>query len=112
MTDPYRCPTPCYEDCEINGWGCHEAHEARKRWEHDAGACEALALAGNLRWLLDAGWRVSLGRYPELHDPVQPWYLQMVIVGDARDMHSIDGVSPGDLAAKAVERSRREGVVP
>lgn len=112
MTDPYRCPTPCDEDCELNGWGCHEGHEARKRWEHDAEACEALALAGNLRWLLDAGWRLAIGRHRKPRDPVQPWYLEMAIGGERPDMHYLDGVSPGDLAAKAVERSQRQGVAP
>lgn len=112
MTTLYRCPTPCDDDCEINGWACHEAHDVRSHWEHDPEACEARQLAGNLRWLLDAGWRVAFDRYPEPHDPVQPWYLQMVIVGDTRDMHCLDGVSPGDLAARAVERSQGEGVTP
>jgi hypothetical protein len=107
VTGPYRCPTPCDEDCELNGWGCHEYHDERKRWEHDAEACEARMLAGNLRWLLDMGWRVSLGRHPEPRDPVQPWYLLMAI-GDGRDMHCLDGVCPGDLAARAVDVARAE----
>lgn len=111
MTQPasevYRCPTPCDGDCEINGWGCHEAHGAPSRRGHDPGACEALMLAGNLRWLLDAGWRVALGRFREPHDPARPWYLQMMIVGDAGNMQSLAGPRPGDLLAQAVERSRR-----
>jgi hypothetical protein len=60
VTTPYRCPTPCDEDCELNGWGCHEAHGERKRWEHDAEACEARMLAGSLRWLLGAGLDVQV----------------------------------------------------
>jgi hypothetical protein len=116
MTRPanevYRCPTPCDDDCELNGWSCHEAHDVPSRREHDAAACEALALAGNLRWLLDAGWRVALGRCREPHDPAQPWYLQMMIVGSAQNMRHLDGTGPGDLLARAVERLQREGAAP
>ena len=106
---PYRCPTSCDPDCELNGHGCHEAHGAWQHWEHDPGACEALMLAGNLRLLLDAGWRVALGRFREPRDPAFPWYLQMFIVGDARNMHSLEGASPGEVLVQAVELLRREG---
>lgn len=108
---PYRCPTSCDEDCEINGWGCHECHDVPSHREHDPEACEARMLAANLRWLLDAGWLVTFGRYQEpLHDPAEPWFGR--IVSARRDMHYLNGVSPGDIAAKCVERSLRERVTP
>jgi hypothetical protein len=107
---PYRCPTPCDEDCEINGWGCHEAHGMPAHREHDPAPCEALMLAGNLRWLLNAGWRVTLGRYQDRSGALEPWFARLVSA--RRDMPFLDGASPGDVAAKAVEWSRREGVTP
>ena len=107
---PYRCPTPCDDDCEISGWGCHECHDVPSHREHDPEACEARMLASNLRWLLDAGWRVTFGRCTDRDSTaLEPWFG---LVSSERDMHYLDGVNPGEVAAKAVEWSRREGAAP
>jgi hypothetical protein len=58
---PYRCPTSCDDDCEINGWGCHEAHDVPSHREHDPGACEAQMLAANLNRLVGMGFEIVTG---------------------------------------------------
>lgn len=108
MTDPYRCPTPCDEDCEINGWGCHEAHALPAQRVHDPEACEARALAGNLRWLLDeARQEFELARASTPADYLEPYHLQFRRSGTVT-WRVMLGVSPGDALAKAVDWLRRE----
>lgn len=110
MTTPYRCSTPCDEDCEINGWGCHEAHGEPKRQEHDPAGCEGRALAGSLRQLIDAGWKVRLGRHPVPHDGLEWYYAEPVDRSGASWV--FHGVSPGEAIARAREWSEREGATP
>lgn len=100
MTAPYRCPTPCDGDCEINGWGCHECHDVPSHREHDPEACEARQLAGNLRWLADSGWQFQFGR---LRDrlAIEPYWAHLV--SSSLTYQRQDGVSLGDVAAKARE---------
>lgn len=100
MTEPYRCPTPCDPDCEINGWGCHEAHAMPVQRVHEPEACEARALAGNLRWLVDNGWQFQFGR---LRDrlTVQPYWAHLV--NCSLKYQRQDGVSLGDVAFMARE---------
>jgi hypothetical protein len=107
---PYRCPTPCDDDCEINGWGCHEAHGERKRWQHDPEACEALMLAGNLRSLWDADWEVEVFKMWPAADPLTPWRCRLR--HDRRHVQGFTATGPGDALAKAVEWSRQEGYAP
>jgi hypothetical protein len=110
-SQPYRCPTPCDDDCEINGWGCHEGHQVPTRRDHDPGACEALMLAGNLRWLIDAGWRVALCRYEDRDAGLlDPFFA--ALTSPRENMHVQDGVSPGDALAKARAWSERERIMP
>lgn len=104
-TAPYRCPTSCDEDCEINGWGCHECHDIPAHREHDPEACEARMLAGNLRSLLDGGHAVELVRHPEVPERLEPVRIQ-VRKGAAWTVRF--GAGAGDALAKAVEWSRRE----
>lgn len=58
---PYSCPTPCDPDCEINGWGCHEAHDVPSHRVHGTEECKAMTLAANLRTLVESGWLVQFG---------------------------------------------------
>ena len=112
MTEPYRCPTPCDEDCEINGWGCHEAHDVPSHREHDPGACEARMLAGNLRWLLDdARQEFELARASARADYLEPYRLQFRRSGTVT-WRVMLGAGPGDALAKAVDWLRREGAGP
>lgn len=117
---PYRCPTPCDEDCEINGWGCHEAHAYRK--DHDPAACEDRMLAANLAWLLGAGLDVEVapcggtgrccgdvaGRFSvraAKPDPVAALPLP-------GGVESHGHVSPAEALAFAREWCGREGITP
>jgi hypothetical protein len=84
VTVPYRCPTSCDEDCEINGWGCHECHGVPTRREHDPEACEARMLAGNLRWLLDEGWQAELARVSSPRDYPEPYSVRSGSRGPSR----------------------------
>lgn len=74
---PYRCPTPCDEDCEINGWGCHESHIPTWKREHDLQACEAKMLEENILHLIDAGWFLQIGGcgVPEGRPPM--WFAAL-----------------------------------
>jgi hypothetical protein len=110
--DTCACPTPCDTDCEVNGWGCHEAHDVPGHRAHDPGACEARQLAANLRNLIDAGWKVQFGKHPVPHQgryALEPYYV----------MHAADpmfsriwhGVTPGEAVARARECSE-QGSVP
>ena len=110
MTDPYRCPTPCDKDCEINGWGCHEAHDVRSHWEHDASACEALALTGNLRALWRAGWEVEVFEMRPAADPLTPWHCRLR--KDRKHVQGFTETGHGAALARAVEWSQREGAAP
>lgn len=100
MPEPYICPTPCDTDCEINGWGCHEAHHIPSHREHDPGACEARMLAGNLRWLVDDGMEVEFGCYPDPREKLERYYVR---AGRREDSlrYVFHGVNPGDAIAKA-----------
>lgn len=102
----YRCPTPCDPDCEINGWGCHEAHGYPTHREHDPGECEARALAGNLRWLVDAGWMVTVARHRDPLHILEPYYARLA--AEDREGHAWPGVSPGDVVAKAWNGQRQK----
>lgn len=106
VTAPYRCPTSCDDDCEINGWGCHEAHDVPTHREHDPGACEARTLEASLRWLLEAGWQIRLQR----HDVPERFYS--VLLQSDTQAWSCGGVSPGEVLAKAREWSEQEGATP
>jgi hypothetical protein len=104
---PYRCPTPCDDDCEINGWGCHEAHAMPKQREHDPEACEARTLVANLRWLFAGGWMVELGRADTEREDVTFW-ANVRRTGDLWSVHW-SGASVAEAAGKA--RAAREIVV-
>jgi hypothetical protein len=108
MTDPYRCPTPCDDDCEINGWGCHEAHDVPSHWDHDPEACEARALAGNLRWLADNGWQFQYGRLRDRTEP-QPYWACLTNAPTLKFQRQ-DGVSLGEVALRAREWAQQRGV--
>ena len=112
MTDPYRCPTPCDPDCEINGWGCHEGHVPTWKREHDLEACEARMLAGNLRWLLDdERQEFELARASSAHAYLEPYHLGFRKSGTVT-WRVMLGVSPGDALARAVDWLRREEAAP
>ena len=96
----YRCPTLCDDDCEINGRGCHEAHDVPSHREHDPGACEAQALAANLRWLVGDGREVRIGQADPLADPLVPFYVQ---IKPGRASWILHGVGVGDVLLKARE---------
>lgn len=98
MTALYRCPTHCDEDCEINGWGCHECHDIPSHREHDPEACEARMLAGNLRALVDGNWQAQFGRLTDAA-AVERYWVQLVNL--SLSFKRFDGVSPGDVAAQA-----------
>lgn len=119
---PYRCPASCDEDCEINGWGCHEAHGVPSHREHDVEACEARTLAGNLSWLLAAGLDVQVapcggagrccgdtaGRFAvraAVPDPVAALPLP-------GGVESHGHASPGEALAFARDWCEREGITP
>jgi hypothetical protein len=102
MPDPYTCPTLCDTDCEVNGWGCHEAHDVPSHREHDPAGCEGRQLADNLRSLIDAGWKIQFGKHSAGHQgpyALEPYYVTSV----AEPMFSRvwHGVSPGDAVARA-----------
>lgn len=61
MSAPYSCPAPCDPDCEINGWGCHDAHLTPSRRVHGVEECKAMTLAANLRSLVESGWLAQFG---------------------------------------------------
>jgi hypothetical protein len=107
---PYRCPTPCDEDCELNGWGCHEAHAEPKRQEHDPGACEARMLAASLRWLLGARWEVEVFSQDPAADPLEPWRARPR--SGRRHVTQFTAASPGEALARAREWAEREGTTP
>lgn len=97
-TAPYRCPTPCDEDCEISGWGCHECHDVPSHRGHDPGACEARMLAANLRVLVDGGWQAQFGRLTDTAAVERHW---VHLVNPSLRFKRFDGVGPGDVAAQA-----------
>lgn len=74
---PYRCPTPCDPDCELNGWSCHEFHQVPWKRGHDPQACESQALTANILSLVDAGWFLQIGRceVPDGQPPV--WFAAL-----------------------------------
>ena len=107
MADLYTCPTPCDTDCEINGWGCHEAHDVPPHREHDPAGCEGRQLASNLRSLIDAGFKVQFGRHPVAHQgryALEPYYVREADEMVDRIWH---GVGPGEAAARA-----RQAAIP
>jgi hypothetical protein len=108
MTDPYRCPTLCDDDCEINGWGCHEGHDVQSHREHDASACEALALAGNLRWLADNGWQFQYGRLRD-RAAIEPYWACLTNAPTLKFQRQ-EGVSLGEVALRAREWAQQRGV--
>jgi hypothetical protein len=112
MTQPasevYHCPTPCDDDCEINGWGCHEAHDIPSHREHGPEACEAQSLAGSLRWLADNGWQFQYGRLRDRTE-IQP-YWACLTNAPTLTFQRQDGVSLGEVALKAREWAQRRGV--
>jgi hypothetical protein len=110
VTTPYRCPTSCDEDCEINGWGCHECHDVPSHREHEPEACEARMLAGNLRALWDAGHEVEVFKMWPAADPLTPWHC--LLRRERRHVRGFTSVSPGAALAEAVEWSRQEGYAP
>ena len=117
---PYRCPTPCDEDCEIQGWGCHERHAYDK--DHDPEACEALTLAGSLAWLLAAGLKVRVapcggagrccgdtgGRFSVLAAKPDPAADLSVPGGVESHGHA----SPGEALGFARDWCARNGITP
>jgi hypothetical protein len=105
---PYRCPTLCDPDCEINGWGCHEGHVPAWKREHDPDACEARALAGNLRWLADQGWQVTYGRLRDRSE-IEP-YWAMLTNAPTLKFQRQDGVGLGDVAFKARRWAEQRGI--
>lgn len=107
---PHRCPTPCDEDCEINGWGCHEAHAMPVQRVHEPEMCEARALAGNLRHLLDAGWEVEVFKVWPAADPVTPWHCRLR--RDRKHVKDVASSGPGAALAEAVEWSRKPAALP
>lgn len=110
MTSPYRCPTSCDDDCELNGWGCHEAHAEPKRREHDPAACEARMLAGNLAWMIAADWQVQFGRYAGERGGLTPFWAHLVN-GSMRAM-TFDGASSGEAVLLARKWAEAEGYHP
>ena len=106
---PYRCPTSCDEDCEINGWGCHEAHDVPSHREHDVDACEGRALAGNLRHLVDAGWQARFGRHPVPHAGLE-WYYTELAPHATIGVWIFHGVSPGEAVFRAREWAESSGI--
>lgn len=104
--DPYRCPTPCDPDCEINAFGCHEAHSLPNRREHDLDACEARTAVGNLRWLADTGRFVQLGRCGPPDASVSMYFMTVRHEGEHRVTVSFYGASVPEAAGKAAEWAR------
>ncbi len=77
--------------------------------EHDADACEARMLAGNLRWLIDARWKVTLGRHPTGHqgeNGLEPYYAEQV--GNSMSSRLWHGVSPSDAIARALQYAEQK----
>lgn len=108
MPDLYNCPTPCDEDCEINGWGCHEAHDIPSHHEHDPADCEGRMLAANLRCLIDAGLLVTFGAYPERSLVRLEKYYVKVAEREALTARIYHGVTPGDAVARARQSAEQE----
>lgn len=111
MTAAYRCPTPCDDDCELHGWGCHEAHGERKRWEHDAEECERRTWVEGFLRLLDAGWSVNLRRPLQPADPLEPFGIELIDRAEAVRFRC-DGASSGETLARAVDWSMTERITP
>jgi hypothetical protein len=106
VTGPYRCPTLCDPDCEINGWGCHEGHDVPSRREHDPEACEARTAMGNLRWLAETGRFVQLGRCGT-PDGFKPMYFAAVRMTTDRITVNFYGASVAEAAGATAAPRRR-----
>jgi hypothetical protein len=104
---PYRCPTPCDPDCEINAHGCHETHDVPSHREHDPTDCAMRTLEGNILWLIDAGWFLQIGRrgVPDGRPPM--WFAALRKSGRQVDV-TFTGVSVAEAAGKAAEWARGE----
>lgn len=106
---PYRCPTPCDEDCEINGWGCHECHDVPSHRTHDVDGCEARMLAGSLQWLADAGFDVVTGTAKA--PGATAFYVALEHL-DFDEPEEFKGGSIGGVMAAAQEWAERKGMTP
>lgn len=68
-------------------------------------------LAGNLRWLLEAGRQVELSRASDPRDYLEPYCARFRKAGTVTWTVML-GVGPGAVLAKARKWSEREGITP